>query len=45
MIWYPMAYWALTTATIFWAVPATLLRRPGKRARWVSPDRGLRTPA
>ena len=45
MIWYPMAYWAITTATIFWAVPATLLRPAGKRARWVSPDRGLRTSA
>jgi len=45
MIWYPMAYWAITTATIVWAVPATLLRPPGKRARWVSPDRGVRTSA
>ena len=45
MVWYPIAYWAITTATIFWAVPATLLRPAGTRARWVSPDRGTRTSA
>jgi biofilm PGA synthesis N-glycosyltransferase PgaC len=42
MVWYPMAYWMITTLTIFWAVPATLARGRGRRARWVSPDRGMR---
>ncbi len=42
MIWYPLAYWILNMATIVWAVPKTFLRKRGKRAVWVSPDRGLR---
>ena len=41
MVWYPLVYWMLTMLTSVWALPKTLLRRRGKRAVWVSPDRGL----
>ncbi len=41
MVWYPLAYWMLTMLTSVWALPKTLLRRRGKRAVWVSPDRGV----
>ena len=43
MIWYPMLYWMIhATATIV-AVPMALFRVHGKRAIWVSPDRGIRS--
>lgn len=42
LIWYPMAYWLLNMATMVWAVPKVLLRKPGSRALWGSQDRGLR---
>lgn len=42
MIWYPVAYWLLSMLTTVWALPCTLLRNRAARARWVSPDRGLR---
>ena len=42
MIWYPFVFWLITiTATII-AFPKVLLRGKEKRARWVSPDRGIR---
>jgi biofilm PGA synthesis N-glycosyltransferase PgaC len=45
MIWYPLAYWMLNTATTVWAVPKVLVRKRGRRAKWNSPDRGLRGPS
>lgn len=42
MIWYPLLYWLLNVATTVVAVPRTLWRGKGKRAKWKSPDRGLR---
>lgn len=40
-IWYPMAYWMLSSLTTVVAIPATLLRRSKERyARWQSPERG-----
>lgn len=42
MIWYPLLYWLLNVATTVVAVPRILWRGKGKRARWNSPDRGLR---
>ncbi|HSM94363.1 MAG TPA: poly-beta-1,6-N-acetyl-D-glucosamine synthase [Anaeromyxobacteraceae bacterium] len=42
MIWYPFAFWVINTAATVVAVPKVLFRRQGKRARWVSPDRGIR---
>ncbi len=41
MIWYPLAYWMLSMAATVVAVPRALFRRIKKRARWVSPDRGI----
>jgi poly-beta-1,6-N-acetyl-D-glucosamine synthase len=41
MIWYPLAYWMLNMAATVVAVPRALMRRNKKRARWVSPDRGI----
>jgi poly-beta-1,6-N-acetyl-D-glucosamine synthase len=42
MIWYPIAYWMITTSTSIVAFPKALLKRRGTRAVWVSPDRGVR---
>ncbi|WP_368565037.1 poly-beta-1,6-N-acetyl-D-glucosamine synthase [Pseudoxanthomonas sp. UTMC 1351] len=42
MIWYPMAFWLLSLFTTVAAVPKTLFKKRGKRATWVSPDRGIR---
>jgi biofilm PGA synthesis N-glycosyltransferase PgaC len=42
MIWYPLAYWLISTATTVVALPKALLKRKGTRAVWVSPDRGVR---
>jgi biofilm PGA synthesis N-glycosyltransferase PgaC len=42
MIWYPIAYWMLTTATSIVAFPKAVLKRKGTRAVWTSPDRGIR---
>jgi biofilm PGA synthesis N-glycosyltransferase PgaC len=42
MIWYPIAYWMLTTVTSIVAFPKAVLKRKGTRAVWTSPDRGIR---
>ena len=42
MIWYPFVYWFIQMATVWIAVPKVLLRKGGVRARWTSPDRGIR---
>jgi biofilm PGA synthesis N-glycosyltransferase PgaC len=42
MIWYPLVYWMLTTATSICALPKAIFKRKGTRAVWTSPDRGLR---
>ena len=44
VIWYPLAFWLLSMATTVVAVPRAILKRSGERARWISPDRGLRPP-
>ena len=41
MIWYPLAFWIVSALTTVVALPKTILRQNRKRARWVSPDRGL----
>ena len=41
MIWYPVIYWVLSATTAVAALPAALARRSGKRATWISPDRGV----
>ena len=42
MIWYPLAYWLINIGTTVVAFPQAVIRKKGKRARWVSPDRGVR---
>jgi biofilm PGA synthesis N-glycosyltransferase PgaC len=41
VIWYPFFYWFISALTIVAAVPKALMKRPGTRAVWKSPDRGL----
>ncbi|WP_029770582.1 poly-beta-1,6-N-acetyl-D-glucosamine synthase [Pseudogulbenkiania sp. MAI-1] len=42
MIWYPLVFWVINIGSTIVAFPKVLLRGEGKRARWVSPDRGIR---
>lgn len=42
MIWYPFVFWLITLSASIVAFPKVLFRSDGKRARWVSPDRGMR---
>jgi poly-beta-1,6-N-acetyl-D-glucosamine synthase len=42
MIWYPLAFWIVNTATSVVAFPKAALKRRGTRAIWTSPDRGVR---
>jgi len=42
MIWYPFVFWLITLVASIVALPKVLLRADGKRARWVSTDRGMR---
>lgn len=42
MIWYPIIYWVITAATAVVAIPKVFVRENGKRARWISPDRGIK---
>jgi biofilm PGA synthesis N-glycosyltransferase PgaC len=41
MIWYPFVFWIINIAATVVAYPKVLGRRRS-RARWVSPDRGIR---
>ncbi|MDR8873511.1 poly-beta-1,6-N-acetyl-D-glucosamine synthase [Burkholderia multivorans] len=40
-VWYPVAFWLISMITTVVALPAVVLRGRGKRAVWVSPDRGI----
>jgi poly-beta-1,6-N-acetyl-D-glucosamine synthase len=42
MIWYPMVYWMIHSAATVVAVPKAIRKTRGKRAVWISPDRGIR---
>jgi biofilm PGA synthesis N-glycosyltransferase PgaC len=42
MIWFPVAFWVIGCAATVVAYPKILKRGRGARARWVSPDRGIR---
>ncbi len=42
IVWYPLVFWLINLATVVVAVPKVLISGRAKRARWVSPDRGLR---
>jgi len=41
VIWYPFFFWTITAATSLVGYPKALFGLRGKRAVWVSPDRGL----
>ncbi|QYD69850.1 poly-beta-1,6 N-acetyl-D-glucosamine synthase [Paraburkholderia edwinii] len=40
-VWYPAAFWAISMIASVIALPSVMMKRR-KRARWVSPDRGIR---
>ena len=42
LIWYPFVFWLITLSASIVAFPKVLFRSDGKRARWISPDRGMR---
>jgi biofilm PGA synthesis N-glycosyltransferase PgaC len=41
VVWYPFAYWMISSLTVIGAAPRALFKKKGTRAVWVSPDRGL----
>jgi biofilm PGA synthesis N-glycosyltransferase PgaC len=41
-IWFPVAFWIINLVASVMALPRVLMKRQRKRARWVSPDRGIR---
>jgi poly-beta-1,6-N-acetyl-D-glucosamine synthase len=41
MVWYPLAFWTINWLTSVVALPKAMLRPRGKRARWVTVDRGI----
>jgi len=42
MIWYPAVFWIINLATTVVAYPKIFFGPPSQRARWISPDRGMR---
>jgi len=42
IIWYPLAFWMIGMFTAVVAFPRVLTARRDRRARWTSPDRGVR---
>lgn len=42
IVWYPLAYWMISSATTVVALPRAIFQRRSARTTWVSPDRGLR---
>ncbi|MFA5609795.1 MAG: poly-beta-1,6 N-acetyl-D-glucosamine synthase, partial [Alcaligenes sp.] len=42
IIWYPFVYWLINFLTTLWSFPMVMLRLRRKRARWSSPDRGIK---
>lgn len=42
IIWYPFAYWLINFLTTLWSFPMVMLRLRRQRARWSSPDRGIK---
>jgi biofilm PGA synthesis N-glycosyltransferase PgaC len=41
-IWFPVAFWIINLVASVMALPRVLMKRQRARARWVSPDRGIR---
>jgi biofilm PGA synthesis N-glycosyltransferase PgaC len=42
IIWYPFAFWMINLATSLVSFPKVMLRIRRQRARWTSPDRGIK---
>jgi biofilm PGA synthesis N-glycosyltransferase PgaC len=42
MIWFPVVFWVINCAATVVAYPKVIARAQGARARWISPDRGIR---
>ena len=42
IIWYPLAFWLISTITTAAAFPRALFRKRNAHTTWVSPDRGVR---
>lgn len=42
VIWYPIAYWMISLFTTLISFPKVMLRIRRRRARWTSPDRGIK---
>ncbi len=42
IIWYPFAYWIINLFTTLFSFPKVMLRIRRRRARWSSPDRGIK---
>lgn len=42
IVWYPLVFWMLNLFTTLVSIPQTFLRKKRERARWDSPDRGIR---
>ncbi len=42
MVWYPLVFWLINTCATIVAFPKALRWGAGQRARWISPDRGIR---
>lgn len=41
IIWFPVVFWTLSLATTLVSFTRVMLVRKKKRARWISPDRGI----
>lgn len=44
VIWYPLAYWLVSLLTTLFSFPKVMLKHRRRRARWTSPDRGIKAP-
>lgn len=42
IVWYPFVYWILSLCTTLVSFPIVMLRLRRRRARWTSPDRGIK---
>jgi len=42
IVWYPLVFWMLNLFTTLVSFPQVMLGKKRKRARWVSPDRGIK---
>ncbi len=42
IIWYPFLYWLISFSTTLYSFPKVMLMLRRRRARWTSPDRGIK---